>query len=427
MIAPLLLASAPQVAVARPFPAPGPLDNPLKGWCTYPDAGTIDQPYSMVFLYVPWRELEPTRGRYAFEAWERKAWNVKAARGKHIVFRVYVDYPTKPSGLPDWLRKEGVKVRPYKDYGGGEAPDYDDPRMVAAMQRLIAALGRRYNANPRVAFVQFGLLGFWGEWHTYPRPELFASEATAATVLDAARRAFPDKKVMNRYPMGYAGQQRWLGFFDDMFPEDTDGKEDWMFLPRLRAAGRQEAWKTVPFGGEMVPHAAKRFLGAEFATTMRRLEDSHFSWVGPYSPAIAGLTDPAHRRNAEAMVRRMGYEYRLDEIRLPTFLLKSRPLEIEVKGENQGVAPFYYPWPVEMALKDQRGRIVKTWKVDADIRTWLPGPFRFKTRIQVALKTGRYELLLGIRDPWTKKPAIGFANGLQRKDGWTQLAFFNAQ
>lgn len=408
--------------VIHPAPAPGPLDNPLKGWCTYPDAGPIDQPYSMVFLYVPWKDLEPSRGHYAFGAWERKAWNTSPAKGKHIVFRVYVDYPGRPSGLPNYLREEGVKVTRYTEEGGGESPDYDDPRMVDAMLRLIAALGQRYNSNPRVAFVQFGLLGFWGEWHTYPRTELFANDETAAKVLAAAHRAFPDKRLMNRYPLGYGGRQRWLGFFDDMFPEDTDGPENWQFLPRLRASNREDAWKTVPIGGEMVPHAAKRLLGDGFPTTMKRLEDAHFSWVGPYSPAIAGLSDPSLLANSRAMVRRLGYEYRLDEIRLPREIQTGKILQIEVEGTNAGVAPFYYPWPVELALQNGLGQIVQRWTAKTDLRTWLPGLFRFAAPIRTAVPPGTYRLVLGILDPWTKKPAIGFANALPRSEGWTRLA-----
>lgn len=424
MIAALLLLASAQASfqIVRPDPAPGPLDNPLKGWCTYTDAGPISQPYSMVFLYVPWKELEPTRGHYAFDAWERKAWNTEAARGKHVVFRVFIDYPSRPSGLPDWLRAEGVKVTRYKEEGGGESPDYDDPRMVSAMERLIAALGKRYNPNPRVAFVQFGLLGFWGEWHTYPRTELFASDATVKRVLDAAHKAFPDKMVMNRYPSGYAGGQKWLGFFDDMFPEDTDGKEDWQFLPRVRSSHREDAWKTVPFGGEMVPHAAKRLLDGGFDSMMKRMEDAHFSWVGPYSPAIAGISEPNLLANCQAMVRRMGYEYRLDEVQVPSQVQKGQSMVVEVRGANQGVAPFYYRWPVEMALEDAKGRIAQRWTVGADIRTWLPGPFRFNFKVKITASPGRYRLMFGIRDPWTKQPAIAFANALPRQSGWTELA-----
>lgn len=154
--------------VVRPKPKAGPLNNPLKGWCPYTNAGDIHQPYSMVFQYVSWRDLEPVKGEYRFEEWEKK-WGVASAKGKHIVFRVYIDYPSRPSGLPEWLRKAGVAETAYTDYGGGKSPDYDDERMIAGCERLIAALGKRYNSHPRVAFIELGLLGFWGEWHTYPR------------------------------------------------------------------------------------------------------------------------------------------------------------------------------------------------------------------------------------------------------------------
>lgn len=373
-------------------------------------------------LYVPWKELEPTKGDYAFAAWEQKTWNTKAAQGKHIVLRVTIDYPSRPSGLPDWLRKEGVKETAYTEEGGGMSPNYDDPKMVAAMQRLIAALGKRYNTNPRVGFVQFGLLGFWGEWHTYPRTELFASDATVKKVIDAAHRAFPDKQLMNRYPTGYPGKQMWLGFFDDMFPEDTNGKQDWNFLPRLRTSKRQDAWKTVPIGGEMVPHAAERLLEKDWSMTMKRLEDAHFSWVGPYSPAIAGLFDSKFVERSQAMVRRMGYEYRLDEIRLPTSIRKGKSLKVEVHGTNQGVAPFYYRWPVELALMDPKGQVVQHWPVKSDLRAWLPGAFQFASAATVDASSGNYRLMLGIIDPWTKKPAIRFANKLPVETGWTELA-----
>ena len=35
---------------------------------------------------------------------------------------------------------------------------------------------------------------------------------------------------------------------------------------------------------------------------------------------------------------------------------------------------------------------------------------------------GRYVLALGIIDPYTGRPAIGFANDLPRVNGWTTLA-----
>ena len=201
----------------RPQSKTGPLDNPLKGWCPYTDAGEIRQPYSMVFQYVSWRDLEPVEGDFRFAEWE-KTWEVKAAQAKHIIFRVYIDYPSLPFGLPDWLRTAGVKETPYTDHGGGQSPDYNDPKMIEGMERLIAALGKRYNQHPRIAFIQLGLLGFWGEWHTWPRDNLYASPDTERKIIEAYRKAFPDKSLMVRYAKGYAAQQKWIGFHDDMFP-----------------------------------------------------------------------------------------------------------------------------------------------------------------------------------------------------------------
>jgi Domain of unknown function (DUF4832) len=425
-IALLLFASARVAAddvVVRPKPADGPLDNPLKGWCPYPNAGPIHQPYSMVFQYVSWRELEPIEGDFRFAEWE-KAWDEKAAKDKHVLFRVYVDYPKKPSGLPDWLRKAGVKETAYTDYGGGQSPDYDDPRMIAGMERLIAALGKRYNHHPRVAFIQLGLLGFWGEWHTYPQSKLYASPETEQRIVDAYRKAFPDKSLMVRYARGHAGRQDWIGFHDDMFPEDTDNGKDWGFLAGLRTTKRTENWKVAVVGGEMVPGQAERWLGRDFPTTETMLDRAHVSWVGPYCPALARTKDETFRKRSEQLVRKMGYEFRIAEVAHPAAAKAKQSVRVSLKGTNQGVAPFYYPWPVEWALLDSAGKVVAKQKTTWDIRKWLPGDIAERAELAFEVPTGTYRLALGVRDPWKDRPAIGFANEATVTDGWTILSEF---
>ena len=421
----LFLASIDHVTgedvVVRPKSAEGPLDNPLKGWCPYPSAGTIHQPYSMVFQYISWRELEPAEGDYRFEEWE-KSWDSKASKDKHIIFRVYVDYPSKPSGLPDWLRKAGVKETPYEEHGGGKSPNYDDPRMIAGMERLIAALGKRYNDNPRIAFIHIGLLGFWGEWHTYPRTKLYASPETERRIIDAYRKAFPAKSLMVRYSRGHAGEQNWIGFHDDMFPEDTDNGKDWSFLAGLRTTKRTENWKVAVVGGEMVPGKADRWLGDGFETTLTMLERSHFTWVGPYCPALAKSQALQFRQRSEQMIRKMGYEFQITEVTHPATVKAKQSVRLSLKGRNNGVAPFYYPWSVEWALLDSSGKVVSKQKTEWDLRKWQPGEFAERSDLTFDAPPGTYRLCLGIRDPWKDKPAIGFANGLNVKDGWTTVS-----
>ncbi|CAN5906226.1 hypothetical protein BH23PLA1_BH23PLA1_29940 [soil metagenome] len=425
---PWLMATPPvevpqrEEVIVRPEAAPGPLDNPLKGWCSYTNAGRIHQPYSMVFFYASWKELEPEPGRYDFEGWEERLWSVPEAGGKHIVFRVFADYPRRPSGLPEWLRDLGVKETPYDDHGGGLSPDYDDPRVVEALERLIEALGQRYNDHPRIAFIQLGLLGFWGEWHTYPRNELFASEATQRRVIEAYRKAFPDKLLQARYPDGPAAEPAWIGYHDDMFPQDTDNGHAWSFLAKMRSNGQQENWQRAAIGGEMVPHEARRYLGPEFDLTLRMAEDAHFSWVGPYNPALQRNPSDEFRARSEALVRKLGYQFRWDEIRHVQTVSKGDVLEVTIQGENEGVAPLYYPWPVELALLDESGEPVERQRLDIDVRDWPPGPIEFVGKFEVEAPQGRYELAIGILDPWNGRPAVGFANELPRREGWTVLS-----
>jgi hypothetical protein len=418
--------SAAEEVVVRPRPKAGPLDNPLKGWCPYTDAGKVRQPYSMVFQYISWRELEPSENDYRFDAWE-KSWNVDAAQGKHIIFRVYVDYPSKPSGLPDWLRMAGVKETPYTDYGGGKSPDYDDPRLIAGLERLIAALGKRYNHHPRIAFIQLGLLGFWGEWHTYPQTKLYASPETERRVIDAYRQAFTNKCLMARYARGYAGKQEWLGFHDDMFPQDTDNGQDWSFLAGLRREKRSENWRVSVVGGEMVPGEATRWLGKEYETTQSMLERSHFTWIGPYCPALENRRELQFSQRSEEVVRKMGYEFQINELAHSSPVKANQLARISLKGVNNGVAPFYYPWSVEWALLDGAGKPVAIWKTNWDIRKWQPGPFSEETQIKVTVRPGKYKLGLGIRDPWQDRPAIRFANDLPEQSGWSILSEIEVQ
>ena len=426
MLAPMMMprpacaqtASTSNVVVKPPIAA-GPLDNPLKGWCPYTEAGEIHQPYSMTYQTISWRELEPAEGDFRFDAWE-KSWDNAAGKDKHVIFRVTIDYPSAPSGLPGWLRREGVKEHAYTDYGGGKSPDYDNPRMVAAMESLIAAMGQRYNNNPRVAFVQLGLLGFWGEWHTYPQTKLYASPATEQRVIDAYRRAFPNKSLMVRYARDYSAKQAWIGFHDDMFPEDTDNGMDWSFLAGLRKASRAENWQRAVIGGEMVPGKAEQWLGENMDTTRAMLERSHFTWVGPYCPALNDSKDKEFRTRSEELVRKLGYNFQITEVVHPAQI--SNSARIALKGKNIGVAPFYYPWSVEWALIDANGKAVAKAKSDWDIRRWQPGDFQETAELNFKAPSGKYRLALGIRDPWTNRPAIRFANDLPVVEGWTVVS-----
>ena len=121
-------------------------------------------------------------------------------------------------------------------------------------------------------------------------------------------------------------------------------------------------------------------------------------------------------------MRRMGYQFRLTEVRHPAAVAAGGTLSVTIRGENQGVAPFYYPWPVELALIDGAGKVAGRWPLRCDVRAWLPGPFGVDGGVEVHAPAGRYRLALGVIDPWTGRPRVAFANALPRHEGWTVLS-----
>jgi hypothetical protein len=122
----------------------------------------------------------------------------------------------------------------------------------------------------------------------------------------------------------------------------------------------------------------------------------------------------------------MGYQYRLKELRHPDRVKRNAALNFTLTAENEGVAPFYYPWQVQLALLTEKDKRVVAQKTlpGTDIRTWLPGKFVVKDGVAFPeAAPGKYRLALGILDPWTKKPAVALANDLpQTKDGWILLS-----
>lgn len=399
--------------------APGPLANPLKGWCPFVGEGSqFDQPYSMVYFNVTWRELEPRPGEFQFEKWEKKFWDLPAAKGKHVIFRVNVDYPTEPTGVPQWLLDQGLKMTPYSDHGGGKSPDYTDIRFQRAMLKLIEALGKRYDQNPRVAFLQVGLLGFWGEWHTWPRVEMFAPEKFQREVLDGMLKAFPNKKLMARNPSTTAGKYSNLGFHDDMIPQDTLGTEEWKFLPGILANNLESNWKFYPRGGEMVPGAANQYMGPEYASTLQAVNDVHFSWIGPYCPALQKAPNESYRKNSEALIRRMGYQFSIEKAEVET---GDGTMSIRLTGHNDGVAPFYYSWPLDAALLSSENKVVARATTGIDIRKWLPGSISSTAHFPISVPAGKYRLAVGAIDPYSQKPSIEFASKMERYEGWQIL------
>jgi hypothetical protein len=419
-----------------------PIDNPLKGLVPY--AGDVGQffPHSMQFDYLPVNAVVRGPIAYDWSALEAILAYV-AAQGRQSVFRFYLEYPGKPRGVPDYLVKAGLKFFRYQMPGtppiNVETPDYRDPKLRALMLDFIAALGARYDGDPRIGFVTAGVLGSWGEWHNWPRPDLFAAKLLQTEVLDAYARAFAKTKVLLRYPAGandsaYAqNDDRAFGYHDDSFAWATlktgaPGTE-WHFMALLENAGRRalDKWKTEPIGGEIRPEAWGKVFDASpgdpsIQNFRACVDATRVSWLmdsGMFAPG-----QPAARiANARREVRRMGYEFHVPSAAFASAAAGAVQATVDVV--NRGIAPFYYDWPVEIGLL-RGGAVVKARRTAARMSGLLPGApaRRLSLRLGLAgVSPGDYSLAIRVANPMTGGRPLRFANETQDKDapGWLTL------
>jgi Domain of unknown function (DUF4832) len=425
--------------------APAKADNPLKGLVPYAGEHEDRFPHSMEFNYVPLSELVVGEDQYDWTALEALL-NQIASRGHQAVIRIWMEYPGHDDGIPKYLEDQGVRVVEWLNTNTQPFPtkksrsvDYTDQRVQKMLSHFIAEFGKKYDGDPRLGFITAGLLGTWGEWHTYPRSELMASKEVQSQVMTAYESAFSTTPVLLRYPAGeqsyqYADNQaRRLGYHDDSFAWATldTGKQedDWFFVPALKAAGAGaiNKWKTSPIGGEIRPEVWGQIFDSkpnhenaqDFATCVQQ---THATWL--MDTGMFQKKQSAERiANATKQVQRMGYEFYVTGAAATQ---TPAAITTTLSVVNRGVAPFYYPWKLELGAFGDDDQPQKTWDTEWSLLHLLPDqPERQWTHTidRKELPPGSTFLAIRVVNPMPGGMPLQFANDatMQRKNGWLTI------
>lgn len=424
-------------------PAPSPVDNPLKGLVPYAESQQGEFPHSLEFSYLALNELMKGPEIFDWRPLERLLTDV-SSRGNHAVFRVWLETPGKPPGVPKYLLDQGVKLTEWRGRFDRDnyTPDYGDERLVAALERFIAALGKRYDGDPRIGFIEVGLLGEWGEWHDWPRHDLFAPAQTQRRVLDAFEKAMKTTRLLVRYPAGdedarHAGNaRRPVGYHDDSFAWDTieTGRTDkFTFMALLKAAGEEalNKWQTQLVGGEIRPEIWGQVFDdkpklPETQDFFECVRQTHVSWLMD-SGMFLEQAKPDRYERAIRLVRRMGYDFYIQSADIRR---KGQTLAVQLSVTNQGVAPFYYDWKMEVAAIGADGGVLRRWPVDWRLTGLLPGdaPRIWEAELDVRdLKRKPMSLAIRVLNPLPGGKPLRFANADQDRDakGWLSIGRFS--
>jgi hypothetical protein len=241
------------------------IGNPLKGFMSNPDFSGYN-PYvaesivdiSLEAYYIGLDELMVGNNTFNWDPLERRL-NDASSRNRHAVLSIICHYPNwNKLSIPQYILDDGLELFYYPDFlGGGYSPNYGDKKLLSALEQFIGALGERYDGDQRIGFINLGLLGFWGEWHTFPHD--YVPEHAKQSVVSWYRNAFQTTKILARYPQKTA-YDSGFGLVDGSFTYETiDGKangnefREHYFWPSVVHSRQADFWKRAPMGGETRP------------------------------------------------------------------------------------------------------------------------------------------------------------------------------
>lgn len=395
----------------RPREYPGALRNPLKGFRPRKRDGSHEYG-TLCRVYLKWNELERSAedGPERIMAVCNRQWRGVEKHNIKVIPRVYLHWDGDKKYWPRDMK----------------ADDYGSAQFRKRLLRLVSRLGACWDDDPRVAWVQMGIIGTWGEHHS-PSP----SPAMQKLLGDAFTRAFRNTMVTVRHPWEFADYP--FGIYWDSWAHIQQMKKHGGGIEKLGTR-----WQTRPMGGECAynwgrwkvqpgddPNDTLRDPAhrAFLINSIRRFHCCNLGWVAEYD-----ASDPQVRAGAAAVQKAFGYRFVLEEVRFTGGTRPGGDLAVAFTVRNTGSAPIYADWPVAVSLLDPKTRRV-VWRdtfKGLDIRRWLPGDrwdsakraYRRKPasysarggfRLPRDMGRGTYLLALAILDPAGMLPAARFA------------------
>ncbi len=436
----------------------GVIRNPAMGWVLYADAFAdfpqadvywkSQAPYagsaSILYVRLPWSQLEPQEGVYAWENDQNFIDLIQGAldRGLKLAFRVYVDSEgSYQQATPQYVIDAGANgVVDAKN--GLWSPYVDDPVFQEKFSSFLEAFASEYNDPAVVDFVDGNGLGRWGEGN-----RLKLQEGDVSAVLRWITEAYATN--FTRVLLGVQYNKSSTGFGLDNIDTVALGeygyviRKDTLGLPYWFTETDKERIRShfpgVPFYGENVyQYLQSRQRWADDYDTLRAALEAVLNDALSLHANTLDLRIPEDTEAwfseapdlVQEFIVRGGYRLIPVEVTYPDTIEQGGELTILHTWKNTGVGvlpnnkpQWNYKYKVAFALLDPAGQVVfRAIDGVAEPSGWIEGEqysYTLKT-FPGSVPAGSYRLGCAIIDSTTDNmPAINLAILNERTDsGW---------
>lgn len=415
------------------------LGVPLYPW---PDTGQPEWPGTYdVGNRFPWDGIQPDPDHYDFSYIDEKIAEAQA-QDERFHFRIMAlcsegcGDDTLHSAVPDWLRsRKGATKKFTKDGETYVVPNWNSDAYLSAAEKLIAALGARYNKDERIAWFEFSGYGDWSENHIGfvaqhlgapgPPPEKSITQLgyydqyrdqaitkkSITRLVKATLKAFPDTQIVvaagnpeitrqflaasPTRPVGIRGD--CLGAIPPPQHWVTDPNSWYVHNDKELVSEVLTRWKFAPVVTEWCsfePDGTTEY----FTKALKDTVNYHVSMVSSNvaEPAPPDLYDIWARTNKYA-----GYRFAVTSAIAPDELPVGTDLPITVRWTNFGTAPAYDDWEIFYEIFDHAGDSTLGVKSGLSLGTIAAEQNYSDTRLEPASATSDDTLLL----PTSELPA----------------------
>jgi hypothetical protein len=418
------LVKAQNLITVNPEINPIGLSNPLKGF--RPDGPSTKYPRpTIVRDYITWSAIEndSTDGVQKIIDYCNAKWKDYEKKNVKVIPRVYIlwDENGMPGNWPSDLTP-----------GDWTSPEFKD-RVV----KLIYKLGLAWDNDPRVAWVQTGIMGWWGE-----QESPVGINAEYAKLLGGAfNTAFKNKKVIVRNQGAWEGAgYKWGTYWDSFGHPGQSGVRNAIMLRNT-----QGRYKTEIIEGETAYNWGADVWNPKYGASpnatlnnykftnniidaITELHCTGLGWLASYTlDGAEGSNKDTVKANASRIQKAFGYNYVIPEFSCSSRVDQGGDLAIHFKVKNVGSAPFYENWPLAFVLIDEASQEI-VWKEaisNVDVRNWLPGDkYSYSKRtyqtpaqeyavdatfkVPGNIPTGKYMAGITILEPYSQTPGIFF-------------------
>jgi len=418
----------------------------------YPDPSRYP-PSTVAYFRWYWDEIEPSPGAIDFDLIDAVIANARErSEGERLAFRVMT--LEEQTRMPGWLRGAPYNVEG-TTHGGIFVPDYRGEVFLRETERLLLALGERYDGHPDVDHVDIGVVGCWGEWNTacvggqsfcalYGLSEGGCESVSEAfeRIVDMHFEAFPNTpKVMLLGDEGVTAEalvhavERGAGWRADCLGDWGFWSSAWSHMTTLYPQGIANAssassafpsaWTRAPVQFEVCGTmggwlSSQGYSAARVVETFEFALEQHASVINAKSSDIPAAYMPA----VEQVLLRLGYRLLPARVEHPSVSPPGARLRVDTRWENLGVAPPYHPHPVVWRLRDGDEQVVAQRRSDADLLSWLPGAHEDTTTLELpeGLPPGTYHLDAAIFDNRGTAPEVHLPLGGRLSDGWYAIS-----